>query len=259
VEEDNGMADTASRLSAILEAGESGRSATEAVQMADIIWMWGELDDLRLPADQHAAWRWRVDALDHRVHELLDRLAKALANGGAATSDAQCDELAARIDTIERQQGELFEEIETLELDLVLAFPQILSGRYQPFPPHLRNLSDILADAKDLWRNASSDPAPSGPIDFAVVLVDASRQCSASGSLEQASRTARAAVDILRSLVRAHPDVMNAKLGAALITLAASHLDAGQVEDATAAAAEACRLVRPADVPPELRGLVGMD
>jgi hypothetical protein len=251
------MANLAPRLSAILAAAELQHSATEAAQIADIMWLLGELEDLDLPADQHAAWRQRIDALDYKVHELLDQFAKALANGRAAHSDQQCDDLVVQIRTIEGQQGELFEDIETLELHLVLEFPEILSGRYQPFPPHLRTLSHILKEAKDLWRNSGNDPAPPGLIDFAATLGTLSRQCSAKGSFEQANRTAVAAVALLRCLVRAQPETLNSRLGTALVILARSHLEAGQIEDATAAAAEACRLTKHGDVPPEIRGLLG--
>lgn len=251
------MTEFGARLSEILDEADSLHEATEAAQLSDIFWLRDEVESLDLPRDQRAAWDVRIDVLHRKSSDCLHRLKTELDIPPDAASDPGLADLGAQLNEFRRRLTELWEQIEAEELRLVLEFPGILSGRREPQPPHLKHFAQILGESTALWRRVSDKPASSAPLDLAVALGDLARQLSASpDKTEEATRAAVMAVSLLRCAIRAQPEALKPRLATALVILAQSHLASGQIEDATAAAAEARDLANLDDAPAEVRGLV---
>jgi len=251
------MTDFGAQLSKILDEAEYLHGATEAAQLSDIFWLKSELESLNLPRDQRAAWGVRIDVLHHKSSDCLHRLKTELNIPPAAAGDPGLADLVAQLNEFRRRLTELWEQIETEELRFVLEFPGILSGSYEPQPPHLKHFAQILRESTALWCRVSGKPASSAPLDLAVALGDLARQlCSSPDKVAEATRAAVMAVSLLRCAIRAQPEALRPWLGTALVILAQSHLASGEIEDATAAAAEARDLVNLDDMPEEVRGLL---
>jgi 3-hydroxy acid dehydrogenase/malonic semialdehyde reductase len=244
------------RLSEILHEAESLHSATQAAQLSDISWLESELDDLHLPPDQDAAWRTRVDVLHTEVSMRLGALQSVTQNPPATADESQIADFGRRLQQCERRLDELWEEIETEELRFVLAHPDVLLGRYEPHPPHLKQLAKNLKEAGDLYRCLSAGMAPSGLLDLADALVELARRSgSRPDTAEDAVRATELAVALFRDMARTEPQASRQKLGTALIVLAQSRLAMANIEEATAAAVAASELIGIDQMPPEVLGL----
>jgi 3-hydroxy acid dehydrogenase/malonic semialdehyde reductase len=244
------------RLSEMLDEAKALHSATEAAQLSDISWLESELDDLRLPPDQNAAWRTRIELLQTKVYLRLGALESVAQNPPATAEDSQIADFGRRLRECERRLDELWGEIETEELRFVLAHPDVLLGRSEPHPPHLKQLAKNIKEAADLFRRLSAEAVPSGLLDMPAALVElAGRSGSGPDRAEDAARAAELAVALFRDTARAEPQASRQKLGAALVVLAQRRLAAADLEGATAAAVAAAELVGPDEMPPEVLGL----
>jgi tetratricopeptide (TPR) repeat protein len=251
------MKDSATRLAELVATAEREHCFTEAAQLGDIAWLYGEVENLAVPVEMRALWRERIEALGRKVDRRLGELANALTLARACTDEGDCDHLITRIEGVVDNLAQLWGEIETEELRLVLEFPEILSGRYEPHPPHLKELSREVHEASELCLHLGGGAAPSRLVELAAALRDLALRLANSGKPEEAARAADKAVNLLRRLANADPERLHKALGAALAALAQSLLYCGQVEDATVAATEACGLCDPENVPAEVCGLVG--
>jgi hypothetical protein len=74
-------------------------------------------------------------------------------------------------------------------------------------------------------------------------------------SAYEATRVAEFAVAFFRAAARAQPEALRRSLRTALVVLAQSRLATAEIEEATAAALEASKLVGPDEMPLELQGL----
>ena len=243
------------RLSEILDEAKSLHSDTEAAQLSDILWFKSELNDLDLPPDKDAVWRDRIGVLYRDICMGLGDLESVFENHPATLDDSEIGDLERWVEGCGQRLHELWEEIEAEELRFVLAYPDVLHGRYEPHPPHLKQLAKNFRDAGDLCRRLSGT-APSGLLDLAAALVELARQLgSHPDTAEDAPRAAGLAVALIRDTARAQPQASRQKLGTALVILAQSRLATGEIEEATAAAVAASELVGPDEMPPEVLGL----
>jgi hypothetical protein len=244
------------RLSKILDEAKSLHCTTEAAQLSDISWLTDEFDALDLPSDQAAVWRARIGSLCNEVYQRLGDFQSAFGNPPAKADESEIADFGRRLEQFGRRLDELWEEIEAVELRFVLAFPEALLGQYAPGPPHLKPLAGNFREAGDLWRRLSAGPMPSGLVDLAAALVDlAGRLNCDPDSAYDATRVAELAVAFLRAAARAQPEASRRRLGTALVVLAQSRLATAEIEEATAAALEASKLVGPDEMPPEVLGL----
>jgi len=131
-----------------------------------------------------------------------------------------------------------------------------LLGQYAPVPPHLKPLAGNYREAGDLWWRLSAGAAPSGLLDLAAALVDlASRLNCCPDSAYDAAGVTELAVAFFRAAARAQLEASRPRLGTALVILAQSRLATAEIEEATAAALEASKLVGPDEMPLEVLGL----
>lgn len=256
------MTNVAAPLSAILAKAEWEHSVTEAAQLSDIGWLHDEVANIAMPVEARALWRGRVEFIDLKVRAGLAELAKTF-NRPRIIRALTCaflgrDRVAAQIEARIARQLALWPEIEALELRLALEFPEVLSGEYEPHPPHLRELARVADEARVLYGQLGNLPAPQPLLDLGQALVALARELVNAGEPEDAARAAAKATELLRRIAEAEPARLHRALGGVLAVLAQSLLYCGRVEEATQAAKEACELGEIGDVPEEVRGLVGV-
>jgi hypothetical protein len=242
------------RLSEILDDARSLHSATEAAQLSDISWLTNELDALDVPRD--GVWRARIGILRNEVYQRLGDFQSEFENPPAKAGESEIADFGRRLEQCWRRLDELWEEIEAEELRFVIEYPGALLGQYAPAPPHLKPLAGNYREAGDLWWRLSAGAAPSGLLDLAAALVDlASRLNCCPDSAYDAAGVAELAVAFFRAAARAQLEASRPRLGTALVVLAQSRLATAEIEEATAAALEASKLVGPDEMPLEVLGL----
>jgi len=242
------------RLSEILDDARSQHSATEAAQLSDISWLTNELDPLDVPRD--GVWRARVGTLRDEAYQRLGDFQTEFENPSAKAGESEIADFGRRLGECGRRLDELWEEIEAEELRFVVEYPGALLGQYAPVPPHLKPLAGNFREAGDLWWRLGAGAAPSALLDLAAALVDlASRLNCSPDSAYDATRVAELTVAFFRAAALAQPEASRRRFGTALVVLAQSRLATAEIEEATAAALEASKLVGPDEMPLEVLGL----